>query len=159
MALVVGTNSYINVADAEAYFAERLHVDPWDTADADTKAKALITATRAIDRLLLVGCKADSEQALEFPRAVMTGYGLIADDAVPQVVLDAVCEEALELLDTSGAERRKLQAAGVTSFQLGTLSEVYATGSSGRSAKPSGLFSQAARELMRPYVTRAVGIR
>lgn len=159
MALVVGTNSYISVEDAIVFFGERLNTGPWDAADTATREKALISATRAVDRLLLSGRKADADQALEFPRALKSGYGWISQENVPQQVIEAVCEEALELLDSDGSERRKLQAAGVTSFQLGTLSEVYATGTSGRSAKPSGLFSQAARELMRPYVTRSVAIR
>ena len=37
MAIVVGTNSYISLADAELYFADRLNVDNWDSKDDDDK--------------------------------------------------------------------------------------------------------------------------
>jgi len=47
MALVVGTNSWISLAEAETYFSERIEADPWDDLPDDaTKEKYLISAYR-----------------------------------------------------------------------------------------------------------------
>lgn len=47
MALVVGTNSWISLAEAETYFSERIESEPWDNLPDDvTKEKYLISAYR-----------------------------------------------------------------------------------------------------------------
>lgn len=155
----VGTNSYISVADATEYLESRLYTDAWDNATDIDRATALIMATRAIDRLTLVGRPVDTEQPLAFPRVIRSVYG--GDETqtdVPDAVVQATIEEALALLDRGNSERRKLQADGVTSFQIGTLQEVYATGATGRSLKPGALLSFDARALMRPFIAGSVRI-
>lgn len=168
MSITVGTDSYIELADCTAYMTARLYSTAWDDAvDADREA-ALKMATRAIDRLVLRGVKKDTDQVLQFPRCYLvdprfrvrtmreaefdevhrTGY--LCDVDTPQVVLDAVCEEALALLDRGNSSRYRLQADGVESFSVGSLSESY------RGGRPQ-LISFEAREFMRPY-TGAVGI-
>jgi hypothetical protein len=141
--IVVGTNSYISLADADEYFTARLHSDLWNTAATDEKAQALITATRQIDRLPFRGVKRLSNQALAFPRS--------PNNDVPWRVLDAVCEEALAIL--KGIPKRlELQAQGVQSFTIGNLTEVY---------KPGGrikLISREAGRLLRPFLIGSVRI-
>ena len=44
--LEIGTNSYIDVAGANEYFAERLHAESWEQADESTKEKALKQAAK-----------------------------------------------------------------------------------------------------------------
>lgn len=165
--VTVGTNSYISVADCTTYMGNRLYATAWTGAVADDMAKALIMATKAIDRQVLKGRKYLDTQALAFPRcytvdplapSVYTGAleltwenGWYCETAVPQVVKDACCEEALALLDRGDSKRRLLQQQGVKSFSLGSMSESY-TGS-GR-----GLISQEAREFLRPYLGGAVAI-
>jgi hypothetical protein len=150
MPVDVGTNSYVSMEDANAYIQARLNSSAWSDAVASSQEAALITATRAIDRLMLVGRRADADQPLAFPR-----YG---QDAVPQAVIDATCEEALALLANGDSTRRQLQADGVTRFQIGTLSESYAFGGTGKAATPPTLQSLEARELMRPYIAGSVVI-
>jgi hypothetical protein len=82
---------YIDVADAQTYFDERLRTDPWDDAEDSDKLKALKMATRMIDKLNFAGCKHDEDQELQFPRG--------DDTEVPQDIKDATCELALALLD------------------------------------------------------------
>ncbi len=143
--LEIGTNSYIDIAEANEYFAGRLHAESWgETSDAD-KEKALRQATKEIDRLLLKGRKATDVQALAFPR--------YPDTEVPEAVKEACCEIALALLERGNSQRRKLQQEGVQSFSLGNMSETYAPGT-GR-----GLLSQEAKELLRPWLLGAVNIR
>lgn len=49
MALTVGTNSWVTLAEAETYFSERIDSTPWSSlADNATKEKYLISAYRWI---------------------------------------------------------------------------------------------------------------
>ena len=106
MAFTVGTNSYISVADANTYFLSRVGSDNWDSANIDAKEAALVTATAMIDNQAWIGSAVSSSQDLAWPRdnATYNDYRLghtitIANNVTPQEVLDAVCEQALHLLD------------------------------------------------------------
>jgi len=46
MAVEKGTNSFCTVAEADAWFADRLGADRWTAASAGTKGAALVTAWR-----------------------------------------------------------------------------------------------------------------
>jgi hypothetical protein len=142
--ITVGENSYIDIEEANEYFAGRLHAEVWEQADESTKEKALKQATRQIDRQPLKGRKATDEQELAFPR--------YPDTELPEAVKEACCEEALALLERGNSQRHKLQQEGVQSFSLGNMSETYAAGA-GR-----GLLSQEAKELLRPWLIGAVHI-
>lgn len=164
--VTVGTNSYISVADATAYFSERLYASAWTGANADDQAKALIMATKRIDRQKIRGIKAVSNQTLEFPRTVYAygdtfpqpvvgahyeyGPGWIVEDEVSQDVLDAVCEEALALLagGATAKQRAELQAQGVKSFSIGKLSETFVVGTSGERIQ-----SPEAKQLLQRYLS------
>ena len=151
------SNSYVTVAEADAYFGARLHAGAWETATTGDKEKALVTACRAIEACRLrVDRRGASEispavltQALSFPRVRDTDSS--GAYIVPSPVQDAQCEEALALL-AFGAEqdrRATLQAAGVTSFSVDGLSETY-----GAAGSRSPLVSSRARALLAPYVDR-----
>lgn len=171
--LIVGTNSYISLTDAESYFTERLYSDAWNNAPADDKAKALIMATKKIDRQPITGRKAVFDQVLEFPRSIYSynknylvnsyfitqeghkyisnSQGWMTEDSVSDNVKNAVCEEALALLEYGNNKRIKLQRQGVKSFNLGSMSESY-SGSTIR------LLSQEAKEFLQPYIAGSVEI-
>ena len=142
--ITVGENSYIDIEEADEYFAGRLHAESWGQADDNTKEKALKQATREIDQQPLKGRKTETSQTLAFPR--------YPDSEVPEAVKDACCEVALALLERGNSQRRKLQQEGVQSFSLGNMSETYAAGA-GR-----GLISQEAKELLKPWLLGAVMI-
>ncbi|WP_461366953.1 DnaT-like ssDNA-binding protein [Candidatus Darwinibacter acetoxidans] len=144
MAVNVGTDSYVTLAEAEDYFDGKLHTSEWDNAGDADKEKALRQATKEIDRQLLKGRKATDTQELAFPRH--------PDTEVPEVVKEACCEEALALLERGNSQRRKLQQEGVQSFALGNMSETYAAGTG------KGLLSQEAKELLQPWLLGAVNI-
>jgi len=142
--ITVGENSYIDIEEADEYFAGRLHAESWGQADNSTKEKALRQATREIDRQPLTGRKTDTSQTLAFPR--------YPDTEVPEAVKEACCEVALALLERGNSQRRKLQQEGVQSFSLGNMSETFAAGAG------KGLLSQEAKELLRPWLLKAVNI-
>ncbi|KGB81925.1 hypothetical protein JT55_10205 [Rhodovulum sp. NI22] len=116
MALTVGINSYIDVTDATAYFADRLYVDDWTGATDSDKSKALLMARRTIDRQAFHGYRTDPDQLLAWPRSDIPG---IDAATVPQDILDAQCELALAFLredltaDDSTRGVKRLQAGSV----------------------------------------------
>ena len=138
------SGSYCTIEYADEYFSGRLHAESWGQADDSTKEKALKQATKIIDRQRLNGRKTNPSQPLAFPR--------YPDTEIPEVVKEACCEEALAILERGNSQRRKLQQEGVQSFSLGNMSETYVAGAG------KGLLSQEAKELLRPWLLKAVNI-
>lgn len=75
-------NSYVTVAEATAYFDDRLASDGWTSASDAEKAKALFEATRRVDRFRYFREKfrRNPEQALEFPRSDALHIGGSVDE-------------------------------------------------------------------------------
>lgn len=162
--LVVNENSYVDVAYADDYFDNRLFSENWYSQDADTKMQALIMATKKIDNLVLSGIKAVEDQKLQMPRAFYTyrntyyypqhllGYrdnNWIVETEVSQNVKDAVCEEALAILEVGNSNRTKLQNQGVKSYSAGEISETY-------DGRKRSLLSPTAKELLKKYIAGSV---
>ena len=107
-------NSYATVADADSYFDAHLYASAWTAATPDTKAAALVMATRLVDsQYQFNGFRAHDAQALQWPRErcpdpdrnlvtattlspVLTNF--VPSTQVPKAVGWAVCEMARELL-------------------------------------------------------------
>lgn len=175
--LVVGTNTYLSLADAQSYFDARLFADTWASATADQQSQALVMATRAIDRQVITGAKKTDEQLLQFPRRYtykihdiwqkwftdnivdtfetlyIEGATWWAETDVPQEVKDATCEEALATLMFYNSPRFKAQRQGVKEMYVGAVREMYEPATFGR-----GLLSIEARELLRRYMAGGVAI-
>jgi hypothetical protein len=107
---IIPSASYGGIADAAQYFLTRLNTEAWDNADDTTRQKALIQATRLIDRLNFEGDKTDPKQTLQFPRSITNmeidpSTGLptqpvtTADTVVPLDIQYACYEIAIQLLD------------------------------------------------------------
>lgn len=79
-----------SVEGADRYWSEQLSGQLWEIQSLDTKTKALITATRAINRLRFAGSKSVETQPLEYPRN--------GEATLPDVLQQATYEEAMELL-------------------------------------------------------------
>jgi hypothetical protein len=118
MALTVGINSYISVADADAYFADRLNNAVWVTST--KKAEALIQATQIIDNRKFRGLRAATSQNLAFPRFGVYFEGVLLDsNTVPKAVITATCELAIWVLQSDMTAPDDL--AGFGSVQLGPI--------------------------------------
>lgn len=61
-------NSYVTLAEADAYFETIPDSSTWTTKTTDQKNRALISATRWIDSLNFYGDRCDNGQALKWPR-------------------------------------------------------------------------------------------
>lgn len=131
-------NSYVTLAEGEAYMAERLNVEAWTGSD-DKKKQALITASYRIDQEQFEGYKTTTAQQLKWPREGATDEdGEEYDpDTIPTIIKWATFEEALallnrgnnDLLHDSGLEEYKRVKVGELeiernlSFSAGQLGE------------------------------------
>src|SRR3974390_52965 len=62
-------NSYADVADGDAYFEGHLYASAWTAATSDTKAAALVMATRLVaSQSQFNGFRVRETQALQWPR-------------------------------------------------------------------------------------------
>lgn len=133
--LIVGTNSYVTLEEAEQYIADyylttdNLRIQ-WNSLPTEDKQTALRKSARLIDALPLVGRKATNTQTMAFPRIRRGPMCLGAEaGAIPQEVKDSQVEQTLFSLDSVAANqvatRAALQRQGVSSFTLGDLSESY----------------------------------
>jgi hypothetical protein len=107
MALGKSVNSYVTVAEADAYFEDRLDAAAWVEASSDEKAKALITATSYLDGLDWLGTAVSSEQALAFPRngafyEPRLGAEVTLTAVVPDRIIKATYELAYHFLNNDG---------------------------------------------------------
>lgn len=123
MALTKGTNSYVTVAEADAYFTDRLEVSAWDAAVDLTKQKALITATAALDEMSWTGYAISDSQPLAFPRIgeyfdPRLGVMVYLDETVPDRILKATFELALHLLNNEGV---LTSSSSVTDLSVGPI--------------------------------------
>jgi hypothetical protein len=101
-------NCYVTLAEANAYFNNRVQSSTWHTTDSDVKEKALITATSLLDELQWTGIAVSEDQTLAFPRSgsyfdPRLGYEIVLDDeTIPNQIKIATYELALHLLSNEG---------------------------------------------------------
>lgn len=106
MALVLNTNSYVEIADADTYFETRIDSAEWTSATDEIKEQALVTASQLVDNHAWIGSAVSSSQALAWPRKnaiyIDDRLGLqvtIAQNEIPSRVKTAVYEQALHLVN------------------------------------------------------------
>jgi len=106
MALVLNTNSYVEIADADTYFETRIDSAEWTAATDEIKEQALVTATSLVDDHSWIGSAVSSSQALAWPRsnAIYNDDRLglqvtIGSTVIPDRVKTAVYEQALHLVN------------------------------------------------------------
>ena len=164
-------NSYISLADADAYFVNGLRGETWEEWTSDQRSRALVEATQQIERLGGSRVSTDSanrsrfrgepynsllsDQCLHFPRTGDLDEG--GSVVVPQGVKDAVCEQAYFLLKKQDEpdllDRADLQRQGVKLANVDGLYEQY-----GSKEVPDGIATEAWEHLQQ-YVVRALYMR
>ena len=116
----VDANSYVTLAEAEAYFLDRPHVSSWDSWT--EKSESLILASQMLDWYAVwKGNKTTETQSMGWPRenAVRRDGTEIDDDIIPSDVKTAVYELAL----SSVSEDRTADSAlaGIEQLKAGSL--------------------------------------
>lgn len=123
--LTVGTNAYVSLADANAYFAARANA-VWAAATDGAKEAAIIKATAYMDASYAwKGQIATDAQTLGWPRVnVWDIQGRNVAGIIPQGVADACCE--LALLSFNGDLISMQVGVGrVTSERVGQVAVTY----------------------------------
>lgn len=127
MALVLNTNSYVEMADADTYFDNRIDSANWFDLSDEIKEQALITATSMVDDNPWIGSAVSSSQALAWPRNSANYYDSrmgtsisIANDEVPTRVKTAVYEQAIHLVNNEDLLSGKTQT--FESISVGSIS-------------------------------------
>ena len=97
-------NSYVTLADADAYFETTPDATNWDDKTNDQKNRALISATRWIDALSFYGKRCSETQALKWPREDYKVDGIeLACTLIPVGVEIATYELARALANDTDA--------------------------------------------------------
>ena len=113
-------NSYATIAEANTYLDDSVRAGSWEFLDDDSKARALLTATRMLDRATWDGEKSDPDQTLEFPRTGLADYG---STQFPGPIIEACIELAYELTQddeietTSQGKNTKRLKAGAAEIE------------------------------------------
>lgn len=151
MALVKGTNSYVDQDETEVYFEDRASAGAFDSASDDAIDRALVTAARILDTLEWAGYASDEDQPMAFPRTgsyIDTARGrAIAFDAdateAPRRVKEGQFEMAFHILNNSALldDTGRVDDVAVGSITLQDISS------------PS-LLPAAVRRLIRPLLAR-----
>jgi hypothetical protein len=154
-ATVGGTsaNSYMTLAEANTYMADRLHIEAWD--DLDDKNQALILASSMLDWYVpWEGTKTATTQAMAWPRTSTTDADGedIDTDIIPNLVKIATAELALSI---AGSDRTAdYELAGLKSIQAGSLK--LQTDSYGRNDPPDAI-PEKVWKILRPICNRTTG--
>lgn len=124
LTLVVGTNTYLTLADAKTYLEGGIHASAFMNAEIADQNKALVTATRMFERVMWRGTKTSDAQTLSWPRTGVTDkYGnAVSSGSVPQIIKDAQCELALALIEDSALQNKASTAAQQKSVTAGSVS-------------------------------------
>jgi len=107
MALVKGTNSYGTIAEANAYFEDRLDVNAWTVANDTVKSQALVTAANLLNDYNWVGTAISDSQLLAFPREgsyfdPRLGLTVSLSGLIPSRIVNSSYELAYHLLNNDG---------------------------------------------------------
>ena len=123
--------SYRTVAQADLYLSAAVHAANWEAATSTTRAQALITATRILDRQRWGGAYDTQVERFEV-----------------QDILDACCEMALALVDGSDFQTEQTTEQKLQSITAGSVSLSYFRGAEGRPHR----FPTIVNELLRDYL-------
>jgi hypothetical protein len=114
---------YSTLPLADDYMKARLGASAWDDAASLDRDKAIVSATRMIDRENWLGQKTVTSQPLEFPRTGLTDKdgNSVLSTTVPAQVDEATYELALSLLAdvtvqdkaTTGTNTKRVKAGSV----------------------------------------------
>lgn len=126
-------NSYVSVAEADAYHADRGN-NAWTGAEA-VKQAALVRATDYIEQIYgerWQGAPVSMSQALSWPRG---GVANVPADIVPVRLKQAVCQLALEAV--SGIELNPTLDRAIKKEKIGPLETEYMNNASSGEVRPA----------------------
>lgn len=143
MTLVKGENSYVDVADADAYFLNRYGYDQWAGQTNEQKEAALISAADYLDSLCnWYGSPVDPAQPMAFPRTPDA-------DPTPAGIKTAQMEIAYGMVLSGSASDTGSTEDVLTKLKAGDVELEF----KGDVNPTSSLTSDYTKSLLRPYGT------
>jgi len=143
---------YGTLAGATDYLAGRLNTTAWDAASSTNKSKALVTATRMLDRTTWQGEPTSSGQALAWPRTGVYCNGVAVDSAtVPTNIIEGSYELANLMLANAEIEASTDAGSNIKRVQAGTAEVEYFRPTSG--TNDVGRFPTVVQELVGCYMS------
>lgn len=143
-------SAYLIESEAQTYFEQnKLDYRAWLNTTSTQREKALLIATKQIDRLNYKGQKADEDQENEFPRG--------SDTEVPQPIKDACAELAYALLDGRDPEM-EFDTTYVVSKKIGPVSTT-SNPKANRAHIAAGIVSVTAWSLLLPFLENVRSIK
>ena len=126
-------NSYVTLAEADAYFETVPDSTTWDNKTDDQKNRSLIAATRWIDSFVYYGDRCDDGQALKFPRNNYQVDGVeLACSKIPNNIKYAQYELSRALANDTDAMTGNTGTDGnFSEVKLGDIEVKYNTASQG----------------------------
>jgi hypothetical protein len=121
MPLTVGINSYIDLEEANSYFADRIDVVEWTSATDVQKEQALATSAMLLNYLQWQGTVENEHQHLAFPRAgeyFDPLLGRVVEIGLPDRIKKAQAELAHHLLINDGLLD---DTGGVSTLEVDTI--------------------------------------
>jgi len=180
MALIVSTNTYLTLVEADDYVVSNYlststEFTTWDALSDGDKEILLKGATKRIDRQRIIGLKVYEAQSLSFPRTYTQPFtrsrlyspsivryegNWVVETSVANCVKEAQVEEAISIAvlgnDGDANLRIALQKQGVKSVKLGSMAETYI--GVGQGFNTTRLESTTATELLQRYLTNSINI-
>ncbi len=115
-------NSYVTLAEAEIYFADRMHASAWEALTDEVKSSLLISSSQMLDWYIKwKGTKVIVAQSMQWPRtgAIRPDGTEIDDGVLPPEVKTATYEQAFANIDADRMEDDPL--AGIGQLRAGSL--------------------------------------
>lgn len=154
-----GANSYATIAEADAYLDNSIRATAWATVLDDDKARALITATRLIDKQCLCGDQTDPDQPLHFPATGVVDHegDEVPDDEVPLGITNATIELAFELSQNPSLESSSNTGSNTKRLKAGSVEiEKFRPGDV-LGSKGVKRFPTVVQEYLSPFICTAAG--
>ena len=137
--LVVGTNTFVALMDADTYHSDRGN-SAWASASETDRQTALIKATDYINNhYRWKGVKTESDQGLAWPRTGAfdsDGYE-IDTDVIPEEVERATSEMALLIIGGENLSAKRERGGHIKRETVGALETEYMDGAPGSDKYPS----------------------
>ena len=155
--VIISGTSYDVYADestASTYLTARIGADDWFSASSTDRKKALVSATRMLDRQQWQGTKTVDSQPLEFPRDGLTDCDgtSLSDNTTPQGVVDGSIELAYQLILDSTVQDSAGTGSNVKQLKAGSAEVTFFKPTIGASSSANTRFPTTVQDLVKCFL-------
>jgi hypothetical protein len=152
-------NTYVTLAEAEAYVERMMATAAWTSATEQEKIVALGHAARRLDQEVFLGQRATTTQALQWPRAYVADpvwpYQALPSTTIPEAIQAAQVVLAVELLEAAATEAVATPEPAMSHITVGPITVEY-EGAAAATAAVDDLPSEVYR-LLRGFLSGGYG--